>query len=139
MKQYHKSSIDGHQGAKRTLERLRSYCQWPNMREDIERYTKTCDSCQQNKLTQRKCSVDIVVPMPETEGGNRYMLTCQDALSKFTVAKPIPSQDEETVTKTFVEEIVLRYKIQHSIVTDQGSNFMSEMMKFTCKLLRGKN
>ncbi|KAJ8869425.1 hypothetical protein PR048_028415 [Dryococelus australis] len=54
------------------------------------------------------CALDIVGPMPETEGKTRYMLTCQNALSKFTVATPIPSHDAETVTKTFVKEVVIR-------------------------------
>ncbi|KAJ8889684.1 hypothetical protein PR048_009185 [Dryococelus australis] len=80
-----------------------------------------------------KCVMDIVGPLPETESGNRYLLMCQDALPKFTVMKPIPSQDAETILN-----IVLRYGIQQSIVTDQGSNFMSEMTKRTCKLLHVK-
>ncbi|KAJ8896333.1 hypothetical protein PR048_001677 [Dryococelus australis] len=86
------------------------------------------------QVVVEKCAMDIVGPMSEIESGNRYMLTCQDALSE----KPIPSQDAETVTKTFVEEIVLKYRTPQSIVTDQGSNFMSKMMKHICKLLHAK-
>ena len=70
--------------------------------------------------------------------GNKYILTCQDDLSKFLVAIPIPQQDAETVAREFVLNIILKFGAPAQILTDQGSNFLSDLFKSTCKLLRIK-
>jgi len=71
--------------------------------------------------------------------GNKYILTCQDDLSKFLVAIPIPQQDAETVAREFILNIILKFGAPAQILTDQGLNFLSDLFKITCKLLRIKN
>jgi hypothetical protein len=44
-----------------------------------------------------------------------------------------------TVARGFVEEIILKFGIPQTILTDQGSNFMSEVFGNVCKLLKIKN
>ena len=51
---------------------------------------------------------------------------------------PIRQQDAVTVAKAFVEEIVLKFGIPQTVLTDQGSNFMSEVFANVCKLLMVK-
>jgi hypothetical protein len=48
---------------------------------------------------------------------------------------PIKQQDAMTVARAFVEEIVLMFGIPQSVLTDQGSNFMSEVFANVFKLL----
>ena len=67
-----------------------------------------------------------------------YVLTFQDDLSKFVVAIPIPQQDAETIENEFVQNIVLKFGAHAQILTDQGSNFLSDLFKNTCKLLKIK-
>ena len=43
-----------------------------------------------------------------------------------------------TVAKVFVEEIVLKFGIPQIILTDQGSNFLSDLFANVCELLRIK-
>jgi hypothetical protein len=83
-----------------------------------------------------KCALDIVGPLPETDQGNKYILTFQDDLSKFMSAIPIPQQDAETVAREFVLNIVWKMGTPKQILTDQGSNFLSDLFKSTCKLLK---
>ena len=71
-----------------------------------------------------------------TEGGHKYILTCQDNLSKYLMAIPMLTQTAEEVTLIFMRHIVLRSGIPQSIVTDQGSQFMSDVFKRLCKLLK---
>lgn len=85
-----------------------------------------------------RCALDIVGPTTETNAGNRYILTFQDDLTKFVVAEPIPTQDAETVAREFVRNIVLKFGTPEVVLTDQGSNFLSELFRNTCKLLRIK-
>jgi transposase InsO family protein len=84
-----------------------------------------------------KCSLDIVGPLTPTVEGNKYLLTFQDELSKYTIAIPIQQQDAETVVKIFVE-VVLKFGIPKTILTDQRSNFLSELFTNICKLLKIK-
>lgn len=153
--EYHDSPLGGHRGMNKTFREIRKKYVWPNMKRDIERYVKKCKSCQVNKnLGQRnrapmeitttarrpfeRCALDIVGPTTTTNRGNRYILTFQDDLTKFMAAVPIPVQDAETVAREFVQNIVLKFGTPDVILTDQGSNFLSELFARTCKLLRIK-
>ena len=55
---------------------------------------------------------------------------------KFLVAIPIPQQAAETVAKETVLNITLKFGVPAQILTDQGSNFRSDLFKSTCKLLK---
>jgi transposase InsO family protein len=83
-----------------------------------------------------KCALDIVALMMERMSGNKYILTFQDDLIKFLVAIPIPQQDAETVSKEFVLNIVLKFGARAQLLTEQGSNFLIDLFKSTCKLLK---
>lgn len=48
----------------------------------------------------------------------------------------IENQEASTVAKEFVTKIILEYGAPEKILTDQGTNFMSETFKNTCKLLK---
>ena len=85
-----------------------------------------------------KCCMDIVVPLTVTTECHKYILTFQDELSKYTVAVPILRHDAETIARIFVEEIVLKFGILQVILTDQGSNFLSDLFTNVCKLLKIK-
>ena len=130
----------------RTYDRLKLFTSWPGMKQELEEYIKRCDICQRNEITQNKtklpmkvtttpevvwnkCALDIVGPLNQTADGHKYVLTFQDELSKFTLATPIVQQDAMTVARAFVEEIILKIGIPQSILTDQGSNFMSEVFR----------
>jgi len=83
-----------------------------------------------------KCALDILGPLTVTTNGNRYLLTFQDSLTKFSKAILIPNQEANTISKEFVTKIVLEHGIPEKILTDQGTNFLSEIFKNTCKLLK---
>jgi transposase InsO family protein len=77
----------------------------------------------------------IVDPLPETTKGNKYILTFHDNLSKLVTAIPIPQKDAETVARKFVLNIILKTGTPKQILTDQGTNFLSDLFKNVCKLL----
>ena len=153
--EYHDSPVGGHRGMNRTIREIRKRYDWPNLKREVEGYVKKCQSCQMNKTlgprhkvpmeittTARKpferCAIDIVGPTTETNKGNRYILTFQDNLTKFVVAEPIQAQDAETVAREFVRSVILKFGTSEVILSDQGSNFLSELFRNTCKLLRIK-
>jgi hypothetical protein len=83
-----------------------------------------------------KMYLDIVGPFPTSVRGDKYVLTCQGNLSKCVIAVPIEDITAETVARNFVVEIVLKYGIPDQVLTDQGTQFMSELFVNCCKLLR---
>jgi hypothetical protein len=153
--EYHDAPLGGHRGMTKTYKAINEKFQWPNMRQEIEEYVRRCKSCQINKLLNpktkapmeitttaehpfEKCALDIVGPLPETTKGNKYILTFQDDLSKMVMAIPIAQQDAETIAKEFVVNIILKMGTPKQLLTDQGANFLSELFKNVCRLLRIK-
>lgn len=119
---------------------------------DVENYIKVCEKCQKNKMTQchtrmplmitdtpttvfGKCSIDIIGPFSPSRLQYRYILTVQDELSKFLIAVPLEDQTAEQVARAFVDHVVLIYGIPQIILSDCGSQFLSETFKSVCKLL----
>ena len=76
-----------------------------------------------------KIYLDIVGPLQITTEGHKYILTCQDNLSKYLIAIPMITQTANEVSLTFLRYVVLHYGIPNSIVTDQGSQFMGDIFK----------
>ncbi|KAM0730356.1 Retrovirus-related Pol polyprotein from transposon 412 [Formica fusca] len=150
--EYHDAPTGGHQGIERTIKRIRLNHNWHGLTKDVEKYISKCEFCQKNKLSRKnkvpliitdtptnpfeKCALDIVGPLTITTNGNKYLLTFQDNLTKFSKAIPIPNQEANTVSKEFVTKIVLEHGIPEKILTDQDTNFLSEIFKNTCKLLK---
>lgn len=87
------------------------------------------------KRAVQKCALDIVGSLPVMNSGSKYLLTFQDSLTKFSKALPIPNQKTATVAKKFVTKIVREHGILGEILTDQESNFVSELLKNVCKLV----
>ncbi|XP_011859870.1 PREDICTED: uncharacterized protein LOC105557283 [Vollenhovia emeryi] len=150
--EYHDAPLGGHQGVARTLHRIKLRHHWHGLNKDVESYVAKCEFCQKNKLRHKtkmplvitdtptrpfeKCALDIVGPLTITATGNKYALTFQDNLTKFSKAIPLENQEANTVAKAFVTKIILEHGIPEKVLTDQGTNFTSEIFKNTCKLLK---
>lgn len=62
----------------------------------------------------------------------------QDDLIKYTIFDAIASFDAETVAGSFLKPFFSRLEIPDFIITDQGSNFTSQLLKDLCKVLKVK-
>jgi hypothetical protein len=146
MLHYHDGALGGHLSPRKTLSRLKQKYYWETMEQDVKEWCNTCKVCLTRKNTGKRikvplkpmpvplapmelCAMDIVGPLPETIKGNKYILVFCDYLTKWAVANPMPNQKTETVAQVFVEEIIFRYGTPMKLLTDQGSNFMSEFFK----------
>ncbi|XP_058448821.1 uncharacterized protein LOC131428795 [Malaya genurostris] len=153
LKEFHDSPLGGHVGSKRMRMRMSPLFQWKNMRQDIENYVKQCDSCQKNKIGRankipmkitttssepfEKLYMDIVV-LPESDWGNRYGLVMQDDLTRYLIVAPMTNQESSTVAQTFVDHYICKFGTPAELVTDNGTNFVSSLMKNVCKILKIK-
>lgn len=91
-----------------------------------------------SQLPFDKVYVDIVGPLPETENGNKYILSMMDDLTRFVDFVPMPNQEANTVATILFEQILSRYTLPKQMLTDQGAQFTGEVFKNLCKLLRIK-
>lgn len=82
--------------------------------------------------------VDILGPLTETKNGNKYILVFTDYLSKWAEAFAIKRIDSVTVAKIFVDEIVCRHSAPEILLSDQGKQFMSDLIKEVCNYLYTK-
>jgi hypothetical protein len=140
----------GHLGRHKSTARIMRYFYWPGMRKDIATYCKTCPQCQQTSLRVPpraplksipiigvpfdQLGMDIVGPLEKTKAGNRYMLVITDYATKYPEVFPLKSIKARAVASSLIQ-LFSRVGFPKSIVTDQGSNFMSELLKQVYKLL----
>jgi len=68
--------------------------------------------------------------------GNKYVLTFQDNFTKFSKAISLANQEAAIVAKEFTTKIIFEHGMPEKILTDQSTNFTSEMFKNICKLLK---
>ena len=72
--------------------------------------------------------MDIVGPLPQTSTGHRYILVICDYATRYPEAMPL----KDIMAETIAEQLVLlfsRVGIPAEILTDQGTNFMSALLK----------
>lgn len=151
----HSSIVGGHKGVTKTYNRIRQNFYWNNLKLDIQNYINHCLQCQIKKLVRvktkqpmlitdtpysafEKISMDIVGPLPTTSQQNSYILTIQDHLTKFSLAIPLKSSTAISVADAFLEFFICTFGTPKAILTDQGSNFMSNLMKRFAKKFKIK-
>ena len=59
----------------------------------------------------------------------KYILVCMDYVTKWVEAKALFKATEKSVVEFIYEEIFTRFGVPREIVTDQGTQFTSKLMK----------
>ena len=62
-------------------------------------------------------------------GKNKYILVCMDYVTKQVEAKALFQDTEKSMVEFIYEEIFTRFGVPREIVSDQGSQFNSKLMK----------
>ena len=145
--QYHNLS---HAGIKATKKLIQPRYFWPSLTEDVTHWVSTCTACQTSKITRHtKISptsipipqvrfshihTDLVGPLPPANG-NRYLLTIIDRFTRWPEAIPIPDMEAKTVANAILDTWIARYGTPHTITTDQGRQFESQVFNHLCTRL----
>ena len=149
----HCSPMGGHRGVTKTYNRIKHNYYWENLKLDVQRHIQQCLQCQLKKLVRvktkqpmiitdtpgssfDKVAMDIVGPLPKTERGKEYILTLQDQLTKYCMGIPLPNQTAETIAEVFVDRFICILGAPKAILTDQGRNFIGDLMKRIAKIFR---
>lgn len=148
----HESVMGGHMGVKKTTDKIQKAFYWPGIQGDVSRRCKSCDICQKtvNKgsvpkvplekmplidMPFKRVAIDLIGPIsPPSKEGYRYILTLVDYATRYPEAVPLKNIDTETVAEALVD-IFSRLGIPEDILSDLGTQFVSDCMKEVARLL----
>ena len=152
LKECHDGSGTGHRGVKPTLAELVKNYYWPNLRDDVEQYVKSCVTCQQNRTQFRKeagllrplpiptkcwesVSMDFMTRLPESKGFESIMVVV-DRVSKM--AHFVSTRDTVTaqeVGQLYFDKVVKHHGMQKNIILDRYPKFTSRFWRAFWKKL----
>eukprot|EP00731_Ephydatia_muelleri_P008402 Em0004g740a len=121
----------GHFGRDKTLLKISERFYWIGMVNDVKEYCKTCEKCQKANGKFDKFSaelhpipvkdeewhtigVDLIGPLPETQKGNKYIMTVSCLFSKWPEATALPDK-----TATGVAEFLFLCSQHMAVVNDE--------------------
>ena len=76
----------------------------------------------------QRVAMDIVGPLDRTKSGNKYILVICDYGTRYPEAVPLKSTDATHVAEE-LWKLFSRVGIPKEILTDQGANFMSQLLR----------
>jgi transposase InsO family protein len=113
---------------------------WPTMKSDAAELVQRCGACQflskQQHLSAQQLQtmpitwpfacwgLDTIGPFNKAQGGYTHVLVAIDKFTKWIEYKPIASLTSAKAVE-FIQDIIFRFGIPNSIITDLGSNFTS--------------
>ena len=151
MKSNHDDLFGSHLGPRKTVRKISTHYFWPRMISDIKEWVKTCASCQTKKGSVNKnrvplqpipvgepfdrIAIDCLGPLPVAESGNKHIVVFAEYLTKWVEAFAVPDITAPTIADLLIKNILCRHGAPKVILTDQGTNFTSEIIAEVCKLL----
>ena len=140
----------GHFKTKKTLATLRKKYFFKYMYSTVHEYVESCQICQsKDKGTAYRAplgdmpealgawhtvAVDVMGPLPQTRRGKKYIMVITDYLTRYVLAVATPNQTAETTAEVLMEKF-MEYGLPERLITDNGSNFRSNLIKEICRRL----
>ena len=147
----HTHVLGAHLGTEKTYDRILGRFYWPGVKKAVQDYCRQCGECQRTspKVTYHnpliplpiietpfsRIAMDIVGPLPKSSRGHRYILVILDYATRYPEAVPLRSATARAVARE-VFLLFSRVGLADEILTDQGTCFMSRVMREMCKLLK---
>ena len=145
MEAYHDKS--GHPGVDNTLHLMKSSYFWPEMRNTVSEYIRTCDTCQRSRHNLRprrplmkvtdtpsgpydKISCDLTGPFQVTENGKKYILVANDHFSKKMSARALESKNAFEVLREFKQIMTSNPWLPKVVLTDNGGEFGGDFHQY---------
>jgi len=147
--QYHHNHVlAGHLGQNKTLELIWRHYTWPNIRDDIQKFCKSCVTCMRSKPQRHRpygslqqlpipehpwnsISMDFIEKLPSSSSFDT-ILVIVDRLSKQAIF--IPTHDTITsaeLARLFVTHVFSKHGVLSHVTSDCSSEFVSH---FFCSL-----
>ncbi|XP_022843327.1 uncharacterized protein LOC111366872, partial [Olea europaea var. sylvestris] len=82
-----------------------------------------------------KWSVDLIGPLPKGRGGASFTIVAIDYFTKWVEVEPLEKITEANTSKFLWKNIICRFGIPHSIVSDNGRQFDNKKVRELCEEL----
>ena len=152
MAETHEGAAGNHSGGRALALKVKSLgFYWPTMNADCEAYAQRCDQCQRHASTIHsptqllrtmtapypfmRWGMDIIGPMPSSRQ-KRFVLVLTDYFTKWIEAEAFASITEKEVQRFVWKNIICRHGLPYEIVTDNGSQFISNKFREFCERWR---
>ena len=145
--QAHDTPYAGHFGQDRTLDLARRFFWWPKMRQDVQEYVRTCDTCLRIKY-QRKSpagllqplpvpeqkwqsvSMDFIVELPLTIRGHTGIVVFMDRLTKMVRLAPLRTDfSASDVADLLISQVFRHHGLPTDLITDRDPRFTSAFFR----------
>lgn len=140
----------GHLGRQKTSAQISRHFFWPNMNKDVTEFCRTCPQCQKTAsrgpprapleslpvigVPFEQLGMDVVGPLERSKKGNRFMLVITDYATRYPEVFPLKTVKARTIAICLMQ-LFSRICFPKTILTDQGSNFMSKLLRQVYRLL----
>ena len=147
----HSIPLAGHVGKRKTADRILQRFYWPTLFKEVDVYCRSCPECQKTAPGRghrapliplpiidepfRRIAMDIVGPLPKSRAGHRYILVICDYATRYPEAVALRSIDAEHVAEELMK-VFARVGIPQEVLTDQGSNLTSQLLREVYRLLQ---
>jgi hypothetical protein len=149
MKEIHAGLCGSHIGSRPLLGKVfRQGFYWPKVASDATDLVQKCENFQKcardqkqpSSLTQliqptwplQRWGLDLLGPLPPTQGNLRYVVVAVEYFSKWIEVKPLATITSVTIQKFFWQNIVCRFGVPRAITVDNRTQFDAEAFKQFC-------
>ncbi|XP_077219701.1 uncharacterized protein LOC143853887 [Tasmannia lanceolata] len=149
MREVHEGICGDHSGGKVLAHKiLRRGFFWPTLQQDTSDFVRKCEQCQKFATVPRLLAVpyklisnpipfamwgmDLLGPFPNSIKGHRMMYVAIDYFTKWVEAKAVKKITSGETKNFFYHDIICRFGIPRTLVTDNGSQFASRRFKDFC-------
>lgn len=145
---YHSSTVGGHVGIHKTIQKIRKDFIYKGMDRDIAGRVRNCVLCGLSKPAQNtkvgflasevasrpmeKVFIDYVGPLPRTRDGNTMLLVAIDAFTKFTWLFPLRRATATLTIKVLQNRLFQHFGVPGIVVTDNGSQWRARDFHRMC-------
>ncbi|RWR99410.1 gag-pol fusion protein-like protein, partial [Dinothrombium tinctorium] len=145
----------GHLGIRKTFERVKQRFYWRTMMKDVVRWVTSCKVCQQVKHYKNKSGklmpippgdrpfsqigLDVIGMLPTTARGNRFIIVVICYLTKYAITKAVKQITARDIADFLMKDVILQYSAFDILISDNGLNFRSEIIKELVSLMKAKH
>jgi hypothetical protein len=151
----HYSRVAGHFGVEKTVVVLQKHFYWPKLRQDVNKYIRSCTACAISKPTIKKQGLYTPLPIPEkpwesismdymsglssTKQGNDCVFVVVDRFSKMAILTACKKNVTVADTaKLFFERVWVHFGIPQTIISDRDNRFLNTFWSSLWSLLDTK-
>ncbi|XP_016199528.1 uncharacterized protein LOC107640527 [Arachis ipaensis] len=137
----------GHHIGGRSLARklIKAGYYWPTMMSDAREFVKKCRKCQENSNFHKappeelslmmaprpfaRWGLNLLGPFPPGPGQVKYLIVAIDYYTKWVEAEPLASISSANCQKFMWRQVVTRFRIPESVISDNGTQFTDKKFK----------